>query len=156
VNAQHLGALSQPPLALLVVWVALGAASLLLFANAVAWQVLARRCRSAEGCAQSLRLRFASSSVGFVGWFPLSYPGCTTVSVSAAGLCMSVPFPFRLVAPPISLPWSQVQSVAVERWALVQRTVLRVRGTRAKLAFAGEVASSIASAYSEAQSQNVL
>jgi hypothetical protein len=41
---------------------------------------------------------------------------CLTIYTSAAGLCISILFPFRLGHPPVFIPWDAVRNPRVRRF----------------------------------------
>jgi hypothetical protein len=88
------------------------------------WFSLARTYRR-RGAATGERFYFASGTLG-LPVVPVSYSSVLFVSVGPAGLALSVLFPFRLLHPPIMIPWSHVESVVQRRLFFFSSSVIRV------------------------------
>ena len=63
---------------------------------------------------------WASSSFqsGAMGWryLAVSYANCLFVKVGPDGIGLSILWPFRVLAPPIAIPWRLVQSLEDRPW----------------------------------------
>jgi hypothetical protein len=88
------------------------------------WFSLARRFRR-RGPASGAKFYFSSGSMG-LPVVPASYSRVLFVSVGPAGLGLSVLFPFRLLHPPILIPWLAVESVVQRRLFFFESSVIRV------------------------------
>jgi hypothetical protein len=89
------------------------------------WSSLATQFRASRP-ASGEWFRFVSGSMGKSA-FPVSYGGCLFVCVSEAGIALSILFLFRLLSPPLFIPWSQVASVEKKRLLFVRYVVIRLR-----------------------------
>ena len=89
------------------------------------WSRLAEQFRS-ELPASGDSFRFVSGTMGSK-LFPANFNSCLSVSLSPAGLRLSIQFPFRLMNPPLFIPWTAVESVEQSRRFLRLGTALRLR-----------------------------
>lgn len=80
--------------------------------------------------------RFASMTLGS-GFFPARYRNALFVTVGPAGISLSVIFPFRLLHPPLFIPWSAVESVQPERSWLTSHVAVSLRDFDKRLFFRG-------------------
>lgn len=80
------------------------------------------------------RFRFAAAAIGWP-WLPVSYSGCLFLTFAPGGMRMSILFPFRLLSPPMFIPWTAVESIVERRLLFWRSTVLTLRdnGTRIRL-----------------------
>lgn len=58
---------------------------------------------------------------------PVGYRNCMNVQLGDHGITLSVPWPFRFMHPPLTLPWSQVEGCEQKLSPLWTRVQLRVR-----------------------------
>lgn len=130
-------------LALFVVfWTGLSA----LLAMLAGWPRLATRFRSDQMVAGET-FRFASGAMGASIWLPVSYRCNLFYTVADSGLHLSVLFLFRLMSPPLFIPWEQVASITEERIWLINTAVIRLRGTSIMIMVRGRAAHAVKTAY---------
>lgn len=99
------------------------------------WHRLAEKFRSASE-SHGEKIRFASMAIG-TGLFPARYRHVLSVTVGPAGIGLSVIFPYRLLHPPLFIPWSAVESAQRERSWLVNHVAVNIRGFEKRLFFRG-------------------
>lgn len=110
------------------------------------WSGLAVRFRATRP-ADGERFRFASGSLGTSTRLPVSYRNCLCFAIKETGLHVSLFFPFRFLAPPLFIPWAQVDSVAWQSSWLAQRLVIGIRGCSTRILVPGRPGEAIARAY---------
>ena len=94
-----------------------------------------------------VRFRFASGSMG-AGLFPVtSYGGCLFLTISESGFRLSILFVFRLLSPPLFIPWSAVASVEPKRLLFLPYTVVHLRRGWPTIAFRGAAGRCIESTF---------
>lgn len=89
------------------------------------WSGLASRFRAEEPVLGE-RFHFVSGSMGN-RFLPVRYGNCLFVTVSDSGLGLSIFFPFRLLSPPLFIPWSAVAAIEQKRFLFVSYSVMRFR-----------------------------
>jgi hypothetical protein len=95
------------------------------------------------------RFRFASGSMG-VGLFPAtSYGGCLFLTINEVGFRLSILFVFRLLSPPLFIPWSAVSSVESKRLLFLPYTVVRLHRGWPTITFRGTAGRFIESTYAK-------
>lgn len=109
------------------------------------WSRLASEFR-ARADARGESFRFASMSLG-TGLFPARYRNALTVTVGPAGIGLSVNFLFRLLHPPLFIPWPAVESARAERSLFVSGTAVYLRGFDKRLFFRGRAGRKILEAF---------
>ena len=112
------------------------------------WSSLATRFRSNQAV-QGERFRFASASLG-ARWFPVTYGNCLFVTVAPSGFGLSVLVLFRLMSPPLFIPWSEVESATEGRFLFKRFTALRVVGHWSHVKVYGRVGQALLEAYRHA------
>jgi hypothetical protein len=122
----------------------LGAVAALAWASG--WRALAERFRSARPV-DGERFRFVTGWIGGPKRFPVQYRGALFITISGEGFLLSMFFPFRLGAPPLFIPWTEVESVTVEAAWFVDRAVVRLRGSPTIIMIAGRAGQRMAEAY---------
>ena len=105
------------------------------------WHRLATRFRSASDI-NGEKYRFASMSLGS-GLFPVRYRNTLFVTVGRSGMALSVLFLFRVLHPPLFIPWSAVETVRPEMSWLTKQTAVYVRGFHKRLLFRGRAGKKI-------------
>jgi hypothetical protein len=90
------------------------------------WTNLAEEFRS-EQPVDGERFRFASAAIG-ARLFPVGYSNCLFLIVGPMGIGVSIFFLFRLLSPPLYIPWARVESVEQRRFLFLKSTVVRVAG----------------------------
>ena len=109
------------------------------------WFTLAKRFR-AESEPTGDQFRFVSGSMG-IRYFPVNYRNCLFVIVSSTGVHISVLFLFRVMSPPLFIPWSDVESVEEHTFLFSHTMLMRVRGAWAAISLRGEVGQRIHEVY---------
>lgn len=117
-----------------------------LLAHAGGWASLARSFRARQP-ARGERFRFASGSMGG-RILPVNYGACLFVSVSDAGMHLSLLYPFRFQSPALFIPWSEVESVTEKQLIFSTRAAVRVRGQWPTISVRGRAGQFIRVAYS--------
>ncbi|WP_295637687.1 hypothetical protein [uncultured Methylibium sp.] len=112
------------------------------------WSSLAGHVR-ADGRVDGQRFRFVSGSMG-MRWFPVSYGGCLFVTVNDAGFGLAIFFLFRLMSPPLFVPWREVESVELRRFLFWRFVVVRVRNHWTAISIRGAAGDAILSAHRRA------
>lgn len=115
----------------IVAW--LGACTLISLTGG--WHRLSRKFRSASDI-HGETFRFASMSLG-TGLFPARYRNVLFVTVGRSGMGLSVVFFFRLLHPPLIIPWSEVETVRPERAWLASHIAVYIRNFDKRLLFRG-------------------
>jgi hypothetical protein len=106
-----------------------------LLARLSGWTILAQRF-GADGPMEGERFRFASGSLGRE-IFPVSYGHCLFVTVGSQGLGISLFLPFRVLSPPLVIPWAEVESMTEGRILFFDVVVLAVRDSWVRLSLRG-------------------
>jgi hypothetical protein len=75
------------------------------------------------------------------------YRNALFVTVGRSGLSLSVLFLFRVLHPPLFIPWSAVEAVRPERFWLVNRTAVYLRGFDKRMLFRGRAGQKILEAF---------
>ena len=134
---------------LVVLWLAICAG----LSVASGWHELARRFRSDEPV-DGQRVRCQATAMGWRG-LPLSYGRCVYATVGSRALALSVIFPFRLLHPPLVIPWSDVERC--ERLGLWFRkyVALHVRGHGRGLMFHESVGEPMLEAWAKANGATI-
>jgi len=99
------------------------------------------------------RFLFASGAIGASTVFPVGYRSCLFFTIGNTGFRVSVFFPFRLLSPPLSIPWAQVESVTEQQIWRSNYTVVSIRGFSTKIMARGQVGQSISNSYAQFSSQ---
>jgi hypothetical protein len=111
------------------------------------WHALARDMRAFDAV-EGERFRFAS---GFVGGrlVPVSYGRSLFLTVNMTGLRLSV-FPLlRLLAPPLFVRWSQVETIEDMQILLFRSAVIRLRGRSTSIRIRGRAGVRILETYAQ-------
>jgi hypothetical protein len=120
-----------------------------LLARLSGWTVLAQRFR-AYGPMEGQRFRFASGSLGREV-LPVSYGHCLFVAVSSQGLGIALFLPFRVLSPPLVIPWAEVESMTERRILFFEVVVLAVRDSWVRLSLRGAAGRAAKEAFRAAQ-----
>lgn len=131
-------------LGLVFLWFAISA----VLSLASGWHALARRFRSDEPV-EGERVRCRATAMGWRG-LPMSYGRCVYTTVGQRALALSVIAPFRLLHPPLVIPWAEVERC--ERVALWFRKCVsvHVRGHGRGLTFHESVGEPMLEAWTRA------
>ena len=108
------------------------------------WASLAAQWRANEDPVGE-RFRMRSGSIG-VRFFPVSYGNCLTVTVSERGLGLSLLFLFRLLSPPLFIPWSQISSVKEGNSLFFRHVVIQPANHWSRIKLYGAVAEKVLTA----------
>jgi hypothetical protein len=117
------------------------------------WAGLATYYR-ADGPVEGERFRFVSGSMG-IRFLPVSYGSCLFVAVNEAGFRLSIFFPFRIMSPPLFIPWKSVASVESTRFLFFPYTVVHLRDQWPRISIRGNAGREIEQAYRRASGSNV-
>ena len=112
------------------------------------WTSLAREFRATQRT-DGQRFRFVSGSMR-ARVFPVNYGGCLFVTVNETGFAVSILLLFRILSPPLFIPWSEVASAQTKGFFLVNRAVVRLRGRRPAISVRGAAGRCIVDAYARA------
>lgn len=120
-----------------------------LLAQLGGWSTLARQFRSDESI-QGERFRFVSGSMG-KRFLPVSYGNCLFVVINDAGFGLSILFPFRILSPPLFIPWHAVASVERKKLLfLFPYTLIRIGGEWPTISIRGHAGRYLENAYAKA------
>jgi len=108
------------------------------------WFSLATRWR-AQGSASGERFRMRSATLG-AKFLPVSYGNCLTVTVSEQGLGLSIFLLFRLLSPPLFIPWSEISSVSEGRFLFFRHVVVQPTSHWSRIKLYGAVGSKVLAA----------
>lgn len=75
------------------------------------WRKLAGRFPAPQNFAEGQLFKWQSGSVGVSGYSKVLF-----IRVSAQGLYLACVFPFRLMHPPMLIPWSQVKAIRQKKF----------------------------------------
>lgn len=117
------------------------------------WASLATSFR-AEGPVEGEYLRFVSGSIG-TRFIPVSYGNCLFITVNEAGFRLSILFPFRLLSPPLFIPWKAVASLEAKRFLFFSYSVVRLRDQWPRISVRGSAGRQLEQAYARASGSNV-
>jgi hypothetical protein len=102
------------------------------------WVSLSRRFRS-DVKHEGKNFRWISGSMGW-RWFPVGYRSCLSVTVTNSGVGLSVIFLFRLLCPPLFIPWSAVTAVRSGRFLFRPYAALDISGAWSEIRVYGKAA----------------
>jgi hypothetical protein len=117
------------------------------------WASLATYFR-AGGAVEGERFRFVSGSMG-ARFLPVHYGNCLFVTVNETGFRLSIFFPFRLLSPPLFIPWNAVASVALKRFLFFRYVVVHLRDQWPRISIRGGAGQRIEQAYRRISGSNV-
>jgi len=109
------------------------------------WHELAKRFRSDESI-EGERFRFRSGSIGWSA-FPVSYGGTLFATVGPKGFRLSVFFPFRLLHPPLVIPWTEVERCEPTRYWFRRYAAIYVKNFGRRLLFRGNLGDTLLSTW---------
>jgi hypothetical protein len=114
------------------------------------WHALGRRFGSSDDL-DGERFRFRSGAVGR-GIFPVAYDHCLFATVGRRALALSVLVPFRLLHPPLVIPYSEVERCDEIRFWFVRHVALHVRGFgRRRVLLRGALGRAVLAAWTQAR-----
>lgn len=129
------------PVSFATLWLAVTA----MLAKISGWRALARRFR-AQALPPGEHFRFVSGSVG-AGNLPVSYRNCIMLDVAGEGLGVSLFFLFGVCAPPLFIPWREIESVGARRLWLQRSTEIVIRDSATRIRLHGRAGDSAARAF---------
>ncbi len=112
------------------------------------WASLATYFRAAAPV-EGERFRFVSGSMG-ARFLPVNYGNCLFVTVNETGFRLSILLLFRLLSPPLFIPWKVVTSVEPKRFLYFRYTVVKLRDQWPRISLAGKAGRQIEQAYASA------
>jgi len=105
------------------------------------WLSLSHRFRAKERH-EGEKYSWVSGSMG-LRWFPVGYRGCLSVTVARSGIGLSLFFLFRLLCPPLYIPWSAVEAVRSGRFLFRRYAALELSGEWSEIRVYGNAAQRI-------------
>lgn len=70
-----------------------------------------------------------------IPFFPVNYSHCIFVRIGEAGIRISILFLFRILSPPILIPWREIESVRRVRYMLFNSTVINLKNDNQRFRF---------------------
>jgi hypothetical protein len=104
------------------------------------------RAFSRKAQVEGERFRFASGSMGWAN-VPVRYTNCLFITVNAEGFRLSILFPFRLMSPPLFIPWSSVVAAEEKGAFIFTYYQLRLRDHRQVISVSGSAGRAIKQAH---------
>lgn len=141
------------PLWLVLLFVVTCLAGIAVMARIAGWSTLAVKLR-ARGVPDGESLRFVTGTLGSVS-FPIKYKNCLRLVLNREGFYLSLMYPFKFASPALYVPWSEVESCAVEQVFSTQIVSFKFRGQWPALKLrgaAGQISREIHQRYLVAQS----
>jgi hypothetical protein len=117
-----------------------------LLAHLSGWRSLATRF-AAHGPAVGDRLHLVSARMGTSWLFPVNYSRCLTLTLGQTSFGLSLLFPFRVLSPPLEIPWSVIAALEERPILLWRRTIVELHDSRVRLSFYSKAATELAAAY---------
>lgn len=112
------------------------------------WAGLAGYFR-ADGQVEGERFRFVSGSVG-ARFLPVSYGSCLFLTVNQTGFRLAILFLFRMLSPPLFIPWKAVVAVEPKRFLFFRYTVVHLRDQWPRISIRGTAGRQLELAYGRA------
>lgn len=109
------------------------------------WYRLASRFRGSSPV-QGEILPFVSMYIRS-GVLPVGYRGCINVTISPVGVQLSIFVLFRLLHPPMFIPWSAVEYVRPEELWSLPYVAVSIRGSGVRLLFTEQVGKKLEQAF---------
>jgi len=103
------------------------------------WLQLSRKfpCPADFQAKQSFSL--ASLSLG-IPYFPVAHRNCAYISIGEMGIKISIMFIFRILHPPILVPWREIESVKWVRRTWINSVIVNIRNEKRRFRFYWEPA----------------
>ncbi len=117
------------------------------------WASLATYFRAGDNV-DGVRFRYASGSMG-IRFFPVHYGSCLFITVTDTGFRLSILFLFRVLSPPLFIPWTSVASIEPKRFLFFSYTVIKLREQWPIIFVRGRAGRQIEQAYARASISNV-
>lgn len=111
------------------------------------WHELAERFKNGETI-EGERFRFRS---GAIGWrvFPVSYGSCLFATVGPKAFKLSILLPFRLLHPPLVIPWTEVERCEATRMWFMKYVAVYVKDFGRCLMFKGSLGNKLLSTWTQ-------
>lgn len=103
------------------------------------WHKLAGHFRDDPASRESGALRWQSAAL-LQGGIPNSYNRILTISTDSDGIHLSIPALFRILHPPLLIPWSAVKKVEKVEFMCRDSTLVELHDTPIRLRFYGKAA----------------
>lgn len=120
---------------LVLLFVVICLAGIAVMARIAGWSSLAVRLR-AHGVPVGQSLRFVTGSLGSAT-FPIKYKNCLRLVLNDQGFYLALMAPFKFASPALFVPWSEVESCAVEQVYATQTVTFTFRGQWASFKLRG-------------------
>lgn len=117
------------------------------------WSGLATNFR-AEGTVDGEQFRFVSGSMGNRS-LPVHYGNCLFVTVNETGFAISILFLFRVLSPPLFIPWSAVEAIEPKRFLLFSYTAIHLRDQWPTISVRGSAGRQLEQAFRRTSGPNV-
>jgi hypothetical protein len=113
------------------------------------WSLLAGRFQAKTRQPRGRRFRFASALFRRFRLFPVSYRGILTVTVGTEGLHLDIFFLFRVLSPPLFIPWGAIESVGEQKHLFGSYGAVHIRDCPVVLLFMGEAGEQLRAEYAK-------
>lgn len=130
---------------LFIVFIAMWCAISSLLSVMGGWFTLSRKFHD-HGSPQGKRFFFSSMGAG-LRWFPVNYGGCIIAYLGKGGLRLSVWPIFRIMHPPLLIPWNEITSVTSSKMFFSTLYTVNIGRTKTNLYFRGKLGESIYTAW---------
>ncbi len=112
------------------------------------WSLLAERFPGAEPHTGKQFL-FASGFIRRFRLFPISYRGCLFMTLDSRGVHLDILFIFRMLSPPLFIPWRAIESVGEQKHLFSSYGVLCLKDCPVVLLIAGEAGEKLRAEYAK-------
>jgi hypothetical protein len=101
------------------------------------WFSLAKLFRATKNV-NKIDFWLCSGLIGYSGRISFPYNHCLFVTLTDTGFRLSIFFPFRLLHPPLFIPWKQVYSVTSQSYFSSKEAVVHIQGFSVKIRISGQ------------------
>ncbi len=129
---------------LALLWIGVSA----LLSKLSGWSLLAERFPGAEPHTGK-QFRFASGFIRRFRLFPISYRGCLFMTLDSRGVHLDILFIFRMLSPPLFIPWRAIESVGEQKHLFGSYGVLHIKDCPVVLLIAGEAGEKLRAEYAK-------
>jgi hypothetical protein len=99
------------------------------------------------------RFWFGSIATGSSN-FPVNYGSCVTIHVSAEGIGLKVLLPFRMLHPPLLIPWSAIENCQADKvFLFIERATIHLRHIRFPLRIFGAAGKEVFNSWTQQLAQ---
>jgi hypothetical protein len=98
------------------------------------WHTLSKKFPCPREFQTNKSFRLTSVSLG-PRFLPVTYGNSVFVSIGEVGIRISILLLFRILHPPILIPWDEVESVKRERYMLVNSTLISIKNDNRRVRF---------------------